>query len=60
MVLSHVPYLILFQEMLQDRPAARGVTAGGAIAAHIGNREYGAQRIDSVHGAPFHAREILL
>jgi ABC-type nitrate/sulfonate/bicarbonate transport system permease component len=36
------------------------VTAGGQIAAQIGSREHGAQRIDSVHAAPFHAREILL
>ena len=41
--------------MLQDRLAARGLAVGGGIAAQIGSREHGSQRIDGVHAAPFHA-----
>jgi len=33
---------------------------GGVIAAQIGSREHGAQRIDGVHAAPFHAPQPLL
>ena len=36
------------------------VTAGGVIAAQIRSREHGAQRIDGVHSAVFHAPQPLL
>jgi hypothetical protein len=40
--------------------SALGVAAGGVIAAQIGSRKHGAQRIDGVHAAPFHAPQPLL